>query len=64
MDPDATLAELRKLTATANDRRLTDDEKLQFIDLFEALDDWLSAPRNGFPPAAWDRDRRALRTYR
>lgn len=48
MDPDANLAELRRLTQTAD---LSDDELERVVVLFRSLDEWIS--RGGFLPRAW-----------
>jgi hypothetical protein len=52
MDPDANLDEMRTLTEDPN-RRLDDDEQERLVELFQALDRWLS--HKGFLPKAWAR---------
>lgn len=56
MDPDATLAELRRLVTEYRYRTqllLPADERdvERIVELFAALDEWLS--RGGFPPDVW-----------
>ena len=59
MDIDATLTELRELLAAAGENMLTSDQNLRVLDLFEAMDDWLSG--GGYLPDAWYRHQRAKR---
>lgn len=54
MDPNATLTELRALTAANQDREFVSDHVCaRIIELTAALDEWLS--RGGFLPTAWER---------
>jgi hypothetical protein len=60
MDPDANLAEMRRIIARARER--TDYDAVndaidldRLADLAEALDEWLS--RGGFLPEAWSKHR-------
>lgn len=59
MDPNATLAEIRRLIDNLKFQiephtGLVDlDDASELIDRFEGLDDWLS--RRGFLPADWER---------
>jgi hypothetical protein len=63
MDPDANLAELRRIIARARERAdsvgydaVNDAIDLdRLADLAEALDEWLS--RGGFLPEAWSKHR-------
>lgn len=50
MDPNETLAEMRRLAASADP-----DDMDRLSQLVEALDDWLR--KGGFLPRAWERDR-------
>lgn len=52
MDPNENLAELRKLAEKNADREFVmDDDSFRMIELFQALDEWLS--KGGFPPGEW-----------
>lgn len=52
MDPNATLTELRALTAANRDREfVSDHDATRIIELVDALDEWLT--RGGFLPSAW-----------
>lgn len=63
MDPNATLAELRSilsdyLSEVDNDPEQVDMDEgtaVRVVDLFQALDGWLSA--GGFLPQAWGKGR-------
>jgi hypothetical protein len=49
MDPDANLAEIRRLTQDGAD--LSDDQMERLVVLIQALDAWIS--KGGFLPKAW-----------
>jgi hypothetical protein len=52
MDPNATLAEIRRLNEDhANYGELNDTDTERLVELVEGLDNWLSS--NGFLPEAW-----------
>ena len=55
MDPNATLADLRRLTILllVNPNN-GDDAAVRMAELFEALDSWIA--RGGFLPQTWARD--------
>ena len=48
MDPDTTLSELRTLLPAVREGEVVAEE---FLDRFEALDEWLR--KGGYLPAAW-----------
>ncbi len=55
MDPDANLAEQRRLLRKFRMRgRLTAGEASRLAELADALDEWIS--KGGFLPAAWNRE--------
>jgi len=51
MDPDANLAEIRRLIE--KDADLSDDQLERLVVLIRSLDEWMS--RGGFLPKAWQR---------
>lgn len=51
MDPDANLAEIRRLIKKGAD--LSDDQLERLVVLIRALDEWIS--KGGFLPKAWQR---------
>lgn len=53
MDPDSTLAALRQITDKSFPEGLDDNEISTVVNLFIALDEWLS--KGGFLPEAWQR---------
>lgn len=53
MDPDITLANIRRLTKLTHERDLEPSEADDLAELIEALDDWIA--RGGFLPRAWAR---------
>jgi hypothetical protein len=54
MDPNANLAEQRRITARFNEGLQEDGDAERLSDLVQALDEWMS--NGGFPPEAWDID--------
>ncbi len=66
MDPNATLAEIRRLIDDLDNGRCSPSQarraRADVADLFRALDEWIT--RGGFLPTAWQRpaDRTADRT--
>jgi hypothetical protein len=52
MDVNATLAAIREITARNRDKDfMSDDDALSLVELFDALDGWLS--KGGFQPDEW-----------
>lgn len=51
MDPNAALKQLRELADIDAYHNMTAIEGQEFIELFKALDDWIS--KGGFLPEAW-----------
>jgi hypothetical protein len=49
-DPNELLTRIRKIVGRD---RLDYDEFAELTEYFEALDGWLSAPKNGYLPTAW-----------
>lgn len=53
MDPNAALAEIRKLTRDVLKGRADEEDIERLAELIEGLDNWLS--KGGFLPKNWDR---------
>lgn len=53
MDPNANLAEQRRIVANMVDGHITDEDALRLAELVIALDEWIS--KGGFLPSAWVR---------
>lgn len=51
MDPDANLAEIRRLVARMTDGPMFEHDAARLVVLVAALDEWLT--RGGFLPQAW-----------
>ena len=51
MDPEETLAELRRIAATYDEPSIEDRDAYRMAELFRGMDEWLS--KGGFLPRAW-----------